>query len=452
MKNKIYKKIAILISIMLAFGLLLSGCAKAEPKTDDGEAAEAKESESEEESEDSQESSESEETATDEEEPSEEAEEEEAEEEEEPPFDVETANKRRACYAEVLRNFKNNLLLPDGSEVFYEGGLYGNIDGNVFGVYDVDGDGEEELIIEFSTAPMMGMFEKVYGYDAENDTVVEELAAIPGTQFCENGIAKVMISHNQGTGGKFWPYTVFKYNPDSKVYEELGFISAWDGEYFPEDYSGEPFPAEEDTDGDQMLYYIFPNGYDYNEEKEAINIKELETWLADNGADSEQISFDGFKLTDYNIDAYEMGDNYTLTYDDNYQKSTTGNLEFFLPKEFFDKVNIEQTEMGLSFTHKATQEFGEKYLNYGGYGWLGAIARYEDSSYLDLPGYFVISYGLEESYIMMVPTDVRFILPEYMEDAKANGFTGTEEDITALYEEYQLLYGMLRSIEGTIVK
>ena len=28
----------------------------------------------------------------------------------------------------------------------------------------------------------------------------------------EKGIAKAMASHNHGTGGRFWPYTLYKYN------------------------------------------------------------------------------------------------------------------------------------------------------------------------------------------------------------------------------------------------
>lgn len=306
MKRIIKRQFVLLICILMILGLTMNGCAITTPKEPEESESQQEETDVEEETEHVEENDE--EDVEDVEMVEEEVEEvvEEPTPEEPSPAeestDAETASKRNARYAEVLGNFKNNLVLPDGTELFYEGEMFGKIEDNEFSIVDVDGDGAEELILRFVSAPMAGMFEKVYGYDETNDAVIEELAAFPSVEYYEKGIAKAMASHNHGTGGRFWPYTLYKYNKRLQLYDVVAFINAWDGEIFAENYEGEPFPEEEDTDGDKMLYYISADPLDDTGDSKYINVDEYEKWLSERTGDGAQITFDTFTMTDENIE------------------------------------------------------------------------------------------------------------------------------------------------------
>ena len=450
MKRIIKRQLVLLICILIILGLALSGCGSSTPKEPEEE-SQQEETDAEEETDVVDENSDdTEETEEDAEETAEEAAAEDTTPDQEP-FDVETANKRRSRYVEILRNLRDNLILPNGDQLFYEGEMFGRIEDNEFGVVDIDGDGAEELIVRFTTAPMVGMFERVFGYDEENDIAIEELSSFPSIEYSAGGIAKAFISHNQGTAGRFWPYTLCKYNKETKVYDSVAFINAWDGSLFAENYDGEPFPAEEDKDGDQLIYFITTDPYEDTGDREYIDIDELNAWLSEQTGDGESIDYDRFKLTDYNIESYAAGSSYTLSYDENYSTITTGNLELILPKDFLDNVEMEEFPEGISFYHKGNKDFGEEYLGYEGMGWLGTVSCYHDSSYYDMPSYSIIDSNFDETYLMIYPTDVRFVLPAYLEDAQANGYDGTEAELEALGEEYSNLFNMLKGAYGEIM-
>lgn len=306
MKRIIKRQFVLLICILMVLGLTMNGCAITTPKEPEESESQQEETDVEEETEPVEENDE--EDVEDVEMVEEEVEEvvEEPTPEEPSPAeestDAETASKRNAKFADVLRAVKNDHVLPDGSEVYYEESTFGKIEDNEFALFDVDGDGEDELIIRWTVAPMAGMFERVYGYDETNDAVIKELAGFPAMEYYEKGIAKAMASHNHGTGGRFWPYTLFKYNKGSDVYDMVAFIDAWDAEVFPENYDGESFPEEDDVDGDKILYYISSEPYGGIGDGKYINIDELEKWLSERTGDGAQITFDTFTMTDENIE------------------------------------------------------------------------------------------------------------------------------------------------------
>lgn len=170
-------------------------------------------------------------------------------------YDVVTAKK---AFAEALENMINNRVLPDGTpvETFGEND---SLENNEFAVFDVDADGREELVIRFTDTYSAAMFEHVYSYDSESGSLLRELAEYPLVSYYDNGTLSVGISHNQGWAGRFWPYTAYKHNPETDIYEEVMFVDAWDGEIFEED-----FPEMADADGDLLVYFMNPdyeNGY-----------------------------------------------------------------------------------------------------------------------------------------------------------------------------------------------
>lgn len=125
---------------------------------------------------------------------------------------------RREAYILTLENLYTNRIWPDGTEV----DLMGDMSENVFAVYDVDGDGEDELIIKYTSSSMAGMIEAVYGYDSETGVLYQELREFPALTFYDNGFIRADASHNQSDDPEAWPYTMYQYKKDTNTYEEVG--------------------------------------------------------------------------------------------------------------------------------------------------------------------------------------------------------------------------------------
>lgn len=197
-------------------------------------------------------------------------------------------------YIDVLEGIYYDYVLPDGqrleplTEFFAE-------DPNEFAIYDVDGDGAEELIIRYVNTYTAGMFGVVYGYDRATDKLATQLLEFPAMSFYPNGSVEVGWSHNQGLAGRFWPCTFYQYSPETDKYEAAAYVDAWDGAFFETDFDGNPFPAEADTSGDNIVYYICR----YGDESAPAPVSQVEfnRWYhAFIGFDPHQDSQIGFSL------------------------------------------------------------------------------------------------------------------------------------------------------------
>ena len=177
---------------------------------------------------------------------------------EETPAETETPTEAPAqepsARTAAFRNALMTLLVegrdPSGAEVIYDG--FADFAENSFAVCDVDGDGEQELIVVITAAPMAGMVETVYAYDAETDSLRAEYSSFPGGEFYDNGVIKTGWSHNQGYAGDvLWPYTVDRYDPESDTYVRIASVDAWDKAISSTDY-----PTDADTDNSGVVYII----------------------------------------------------------------------------------------------------------------------------------------------------------------------------------------------------
>lgn len=174
---------------------------------------------------------------------------------------VEERAARYAAYRTALENVLYDKVFPDGVEC----GVPGTEDGpgNYFVVFDIDGDGREELLIQYTTASMGGMRETIYDYDAATGTMREELSEFPLVTYYENGAVEAGWSHNQGlnafSSDEFWPYNLYRYDSAADTYVLLGMVDAWDRAVSEKNYAGESFPDEADEDGDGILYSIMGN-------------------------------------------------------------------------------------------------------------------------------------------------------------------------------------------------
>ena len=163
---------------------------------------------------------------------------------------------RRAAFAKVLRTAHDQQVLSDGTPL--EGGSIEAIEGNLFALHDVDGDGQEELILLWQNATMAGQMEVVYGYDGAAGQVRQELREFPGVIFYTGGAAEAPWSHNQGWAGAFWPYTLYRWQPETDTYETMGSVDAWDSTLVS---CG--FPRGVDTDGDGVIYFLLTDNWSF---------------------------------------------------------------------------------------------------------------------------------------------------------------------------------------------
>lgn len=134
--------------------------------------------------------------------------------------------------------------------------LGGDISADRFAIWDVNGDGRNELITQTNAAPMAGQVETVY--DADGNKL---LAEYPLMTYYDNGYAKAGWSHNQGLAGdKLWPYTLLRYDADAGKYVRVAAVDGWDKSIRDTDLSYDgtviPFPDDVDRDGDGFVYYI----------------------------------------------------------------------------------------------------------------------------------------------------------------------------------------------------
>lgn len=201
----------------------------------------------------------------------------------------------RAKYASILQKVYTDQEFPDGEDRgFYEDE---DITTNNFAIYDVDNDGKDELIIEYTTTYMAGQETIIYDYDAATDSVREEFLEFPFLTFYDNGIIKAGWSHNQGLAGEsFWPYTLYKYDKEADTYTEVGMVDAWDKSFSEKDYEDNTFPKELDLNGDGILYYIDVDGVE-----DLVDSDKYDKWLKSYTEGAKVIELPYMKLTEENI-------------------------------------------------------------------------------------------------------------------------------------------------------
>ncbi len=203
---------------------------------------------------------------------------------------------RRSVYADILENIYSNQVFPDGRDYGFDDT---DIAKNKFAIYDIDGDGKEELIIQYITTITAGNIELIYDMTGDSKTVREEFSEFPALKFYDNGIVEAEWSHNQGRGGEFWPYTLYQYDQETDTYVTVGMVDAWDKSLSETDFNGDAFPEEKDLNGDGILYYIMQEAsYD---QKTIVDMEEYKEWRDSYLGKAEQINIPYKYLTHTNI-------------------------------------------------------------------------------------------------------------------------------------------------------
>ena len=200
--------------------------------------------------------------------------------------------KRYKAYVVVLKGIIDDNKWPDGQQVLPDGQYRGN---NQFAIFDVDMDGEEELLVNITDAPTAGMVMQIFEYDAKKDEVVLGEGFYPAVEFFDNGIVKQYSSHNH-TSSEVWPYTVSKYNPEKKSYEVVGSMYAEDKEI-----AGASFASNKDADNDGRIYYVSSKDL----VDKALTEKEYQEWDAAFIGDANELYIPWQQTWDTNVQTIE---------------------------------------------------------------------------------------------------------------------------------------------------
>lgn len=211
------------------------------------------------------------------------------------------------AYIAVLEDIFFDQKFPGDQDFGYQPVQEYDVAENRFAVYDIDGDGKEELVITYFTTYTAGQGELIYGFDSAAGTVREELRAYPSLAYYDNGVVEERMSHNHGMApdGDFWPYILYQYNEETDCYDVIASVDAWSRSYREEDYDGNPFPEEADADGDGIVYYMMEGGAYALENP--VDGPEYQRWRDSYVGDMRQIQVPYVRLTPDNIYALGAG-------------------------------------------------------------------------------------------------------------------------------------------------
>ena len=189
--------------------------------------------------------------------------------------------------------------LPDGSKLDWTSSK--GAAENHFAVTDIDGDGKEELLLSWTNASMAGHRFVIYG--CWQGAVYTQFSGFPSLRFYDNAAIEEDWSHNQGWSGRFWPHYAYRYNPQSDLYEQVGFVEGWDKRVV-----SEGFPDDIDADGDGLVYDVRPADVDWTigsryESERMMDGPAYEEWRQSYLNGSQEVEIGLIPLTEENIAA-----------------------------------------------------------------------------------------------------------------------------------------------------
>lgn len=209
---------------------------------------------------------------------------------------AEVKNEGLAEYQAALLQIVSEHIYPDGTDTGFDSS-YGSIEDNQFALCDVNGDGVDELIVRFTTAPMAGNTEVIYAFQKADGTLKQILTASPNLTYYMNGIIKEDWSHGSELASEgYWPYTLYQYNAAEGSFEELAQVNMWSKAVATVDYKGDPYPDDIDTEGAGTVFIL--GGPD---EVKTVSKSDYEQWLADTMGDPAELDIPYQALSEENI-------------------------------------------------------------------------------------------------------------------------------------------------------
>lgn len=213
----------------------------------------------------------------------------------------------RETYAALLRDLLNSGALPDGQPV-EEAPDY-----DTFAVWDVDGDGREELVLLHTSGITAGMTGYVIdfdeGYTGGGAPIYIQMSDYPMFTFYSGGYMTAGASHNQGWAGEvLWPYSLYRHTEGDR-YSCIATVDAWDPNLWPDAYGEESEAAQVHRRSGGAVYFVsYTYASELPDDRRSLVLDRdgYEAWLEELGL-GEAVGFDYLPLTGANIAAMEQG-------------------------------------------------------------------------------------------------------------------------------------------------
>lgn len=188
-------------------------------------------------------------------------------------------------------------IYPDGTDTGFDG-AFGYIEENQFALYDINGDGLEELIVQFVTAPVACNMETVYTYNEEENKLEAVLTVVPAATYYDNGIVKEPWAHGSGLAAEgYWPYNLYQRQSDGS-YKLIAEVNMWSREVDTVDYKGDPYPEDIDAENAGTVFILAREGV-----TETVSKSDYESWLQTVMGDAQAIQVPYQSLSEENIKA-----------------------------------------------------------------------------------------------------------------------------------------------------
>ncbi len=204
---------------------------------------------------------------------------------------------RYAAYQFALQQISFEHVYPDGTDTGFDG-VSGFIEDNHFALCDVNGDGRDELIVQFVTAPMAGNMESVYSYQ-EDGSLIRQLAVFPSMKYYDNGMVREDWSHGSALAGdNYWPYNLYRYSEGAGEYVLIAEVNMWSRSVDTVDYKGDAYPEDIDAEQAGTVFILTVDGV-----TETVSKSEYEAWLSGMLGDAVEMQIPYQPLTEENIKA-----------------------------------------------------------------------------------------------------------------------------------------------------
>lgn len=171
-----------------------------------------------------------------------------------------------ALYAETIRALREDGILPSGEKL----DVVGNLSDNRYAVFDIDGDGRDELLLDIVSAAPRDRYTAVYDVDADGD-LFREIRYTADLTFWTGGIVLATYSAAAKEEGDFVPYAVSEYDEEQDVYTEFAYVSAIDKETLAAAGKLDEYPQAVDTSDMGRVYFI---------QGSPVDVSDYETWYA----------------------------------------------------------------------------------------------------------------------------------------------------------------------------
>ena len=211
-----------------------------------------------------------------------------------------SADEMYDAYKKALRDFvaKGKWLCEEEENYMYD--IDSDSDSSVadFSVFDLDGDGYDELIFRFNASISASKYEQVIGYDFTKHELYEVYRGYYGLEFYENGAIEDGLSHGAPYGGVFLPYNLYVFNKNTGKYDSAGYVEALWSEAWPSDETA--FLSNVDKDGNGYVYFI-DSYYSSDNLKFAVDDDKYQAWLKYYTNGTEKLDIDYQDLTEEEI-------------------------------------------------------------------------------------------------------------------------------------------------------